>query len=90
MFCSSKGVYRKLRRVLSYDNFYLTAEYMECGNCHATFIASDEKVEDYSSVLFYKDGAYSYRMLDQVDDSFRDLFLAILTKKCEDCWEFEK
>ena len=43
MLCSSKGIYRKLWRVLSYDSFYLIGEYMECHNCKAQFISYDER-----------------------------------------------
>ena len=42
--CRSKGVYNKVRNVLDLKGFYyLAAEYMDCNQCKATYIAYDER-----------------------------------------------
>ena len=56
----SKGVYNNVRLVMGLKDFYyLSAEYMDCKACNATFIAYDERYNRYVQFVCNSNGMYN-------------------------------
>ena len=80
MLCSSKSIYRKLWRVLSYDSFYLIGSISSVITARHSSFHMTRGLDRFCCCLA-KDSSLFFRILAQLDKSYRDLFLAIVTRK---------